>query len=65
MSEEILKLWRQGFNPNQIAARLMIHKHIVEEVITSGGPIPTPVEQPIPKPQPKKKAAAARRRKIE
>ena len=61
MNEEILKLWHQGFNPNQIAARLMIHKHTVEEVITNpGAPMATPSITITPRP--KKKAAVARKK---
>ena len=60
MSEKVLEMWHAGFNPNQIAARLMIHKHVVEQIIKSGGPVPTPVVN-IQKPKPKKKAAAVRK----
>jgi transposase len=53
----ILQLHSQGLNVNQIAARLMIHKHTVEKILADG---PTP---DMPEPKAKKKAAAARKLK--
>lgn len=62
MIEKVLEMWHAGFNPNQIAARLMIHKHIVEEII-AGRNMATPVVEAV-KATPKKKGDAAAPKKL-
>lgn len=41
MEEQIKKLASQGFDANRIAAMLMIHKHIVVDVLSAKEPVST------------------------